>query len=59
MVIIIYWILGYLAYGYVSRAKIYFYSRWGQLFTHKMIMGLILGWFYIPYAIIKMVFGKR
>lgn len=55
MVIIIYWVLGYLAYGYVNRNKGYIYSE-GALFRHKLIMGLILGWLYIPWAILKMIF---
>ena len=57
MLIIIYWVLGYMAYGYVNRDKVYYYS-YGQLFKHKLTIGLILGWFYIPSAILKMVFGR-
>ncbi len=58
VITIVYWILGYLAYGYVNRDKIYIYNREGDLFIHKLIMGLILGWFYIPWAILKMIFGR-
>ncbi len=57
MIIIIYWVLGYMAYGYVNSRKAYIYSREGALFRHKAIMGLIFGWFYIPYALLKMLFG--
>lgn len=56
--VIVYWILGYIAYGYVNRDKVYVYS-FGQLFMHKAIMGLLLGWLYIPWAILKMLFGKK
>jgi len=59
MVIIVYWVLGYMAYGYVNRNKMYIYSQQGALFRHKMIYGLILGWFYIPWAVLKMIFGKN
>lgn len=58
MVIIIYWVLGYMAYGYVNRDKTYFYT-FGKLFLHKAIIGLLLGWFYIPYALLKMLFGGK
>lgn len=57
MAFIIYCILGYLAYGYVNRNKVYIY-REGQLFKHKVLMGAFFGWFYIPWAILKMIFGR-
>lgn len=59
MVILIYWVLGYMAYGYVNSNKVYIYQRHGQLFLQKAIMGLVLGWFYIPWAVLKMIFGKK
>lgn len=59
MIIIIYWVLGYFAYGYVNSNKVYIYSREGQLFVKKATMGLLLGWFFIPVAILKMIFGGR
>lgn len=58
MAFIIYCILGYLAYGYVNSNKAYIY-REGQLFKHKVLMGAFFGWFYIPWAILKMIFGGR
>ncbi len=57
MVVVIYWILGYIAYGYVNRDKVYIYTR-GQLFRHKLVIGLILGWLFIPWAVLKMIFGR-
>lgn len=57
MIVIIYWVLGYIAYGYVNKNKVFIY-REGQLFRHKMVMGLAFGWFYIPWAILKMIFGR-
>lgn len=59
MIVIVYWILGYLAYGYVNSNKTYIYQGYGKLFAHKAIMGLILGWFYIPWAVLKMIFGRN
>lgn len=59
MLIAIYWILGYNAYGYVNSNKVYIYSREGSLFIHKATMGLILGWFYIPWALLKLLFGRK
>lgn len=56
--IIIYWVLGYIAYGYVNSDKVYIHT-FGSLFIHKAIMGLILGWFYIPWAILKVIFGRK
>lgn len=58
MVVIIYWVLGYMAYGYVNSNKVYFYT-FGKLFLHKATMGLLLGWFYIPGAVLKMIFGRK
>lgn len=58
MMIIIYWILGYVSYGYVNSDKVYFYT-FGKLFLHKAVMGLLLGWVYIPWAILKMIFSKK
>lgn len=54
--IIIYIILGYWAYGYMNEGKIYIYSQFGGLFLHKLIMGTILGWVFIPLALIKFIF---
>lgn len=59
MGVIIYWVLGYLAYGYVNSNKVYVYNKEGALFLHKVVMGLFLGWLYIPWAILKMIFGGR
>lgn len=58
MLIVIYWILGYWAYGYVNSNKVYIYT-FGKLFLHKSVMGLILGWFYIPWALLKILFGGK
>lgn len=58
MLVILYMALGYWAYGYVNRNKIYIYSGHGNLFMHKLIYGTLFGWFLIPLAILKMLFGK-
>lgn len=59
MVVIIYWVLGSLAYSYVTSNKTYIYQGYGKLFVHKAIMGLVLGWLYIPWAVLKMTFGRK
>jgi len=59
ILVIVYWILGYIAYGYVNRGKVYIYSQEGALFRHKLVLGLLMGWVYIPWAILKMLFGSK
>ena len=58
MILLVYWFFGYIACVYVNRHKTYIY-RPGALFMHQMGMGLMLGWFYIPFAILKMIFGRK
>lgn len=59
MLVIVYVILGYLAYGYVNSNKVYIYSGTGALLRHKLIMGVLLGWVMIPIAILKLIFGRK
>jgi hypothetical protein len=59
MIVILYAILGYWAYGYVNSNKVYIYSGTGALFRHKLVMGVLLGWVMIPIAILKLLFGRK
>lgn len=60
MIIIIYMILGYWATGKTIYAnKVLIYSGFGTLFLQRVIMGTLLGWVLIPWAIIKMILGSR
>jgi hypothetical protein len=55
---IIYLIFGYWATGKTIYAnKIIVYQQ-GQLFLQKLIMGGLLGWILIPWAILKMIFSR-
>lgn len=54
--VVIYIVLGYLAYGYMNEGKIYIYSGFGDLFLHKLIMGMFFGWVFIPLALMKLIF---
>jgi len=59
IVIIIYWIAGYWAYGVVFyEGKIVFYKE-GELFLKKLWGGLMLGWIMIPIACLKYLFVRR
>lgn len=59
LLIIIYWIAGYWAYGVmVYEGKIVICQE-GELFQKKLWGGLMLGWVMIPLAIIKRLFGGR
>jgi hypothetical protein len=58
MIILVYWILGYISYGYVNSDKVYVYS-FGRLFIHKAIIGLLLGWWYIIIAVFKLLIEKK
>lgn len=56
ILILIYWIAGYWAYGVVFyEGKIVFYKE-GELFLKKLWGGLLLGWVMIPIACIKKLF---
>ncbi len=60
MLVIIYMILGYWATGKTIYAnKVIIYSGFGTLFLQRVIMGTLLGWVLIPWAIIKMILGSR
>ena len=54
--VVIYIVLGYLAYGYMNEVTIYIYSGFGDLFLHKLIMGMFFGWVFIPLALVKLIF---
>lgn len=56
--IILYAIAGYWAYGYVNRHKVFFGTP-NAIFMRKLVMGVILGWLYIPWAILSMLLGKK
>lgn len=59
LLVIIYWIAGYWAYGVVFYEGKIVIAREGEIFWKKVANGLFLGWLWIPVAIIKKIFGLR
>lgn len=54
ILVIVYMIAGYWATGKTIYAnKIVIYSGFGTFFIQRLIMGTILGWILIPWALIK------
>lgn len=59
ILMIIYMVLGYWATGKTIYAnKIIFETRFGAFFLQRVIMGTILGWILIPWALIKMLLKR-
>lgn len=58
MLVILYLVLGYWAFGVVNSGKVYFGTSQG-IFLNRIIWGAILGWILIPIAIFKMISGRR
>lgn len=59
MLFLIYAALGYWATGKtVYAGKIVIYT-FGQLFLQRLIIGTLLGWILIPWAVIKMLVGSK
>lgn len=59
VLIIIYWIAGYWAYGYVFYEGKIVIAGEGEIFWRKVAQGLVLGWLWIPVAIIKKIFRLK
>lgn len=59
MLVVIYIILGYWATGRTIYAnKVVIYS--GSTFIcRKLAIGTFFGWFLIPWALLKMIFGRH
>lgn len=53
MLFIIYAVLGFWATGVVLYEDKIIFTTWGELFTRKVLYGILLGWLFIPIAIIK------
>lgn len=58
ILLIVYFILGYWSLGKTIYANLIAYSDGFTLFIKKCIYAVLLGWFTIPWAILKTVFGK-
>ncbi|MDE7326576.1 MAG: cystinosin-like protein [Lachnospiraceae bacterium] len=58
MLFIIYAVLGYWATGVVLYENKVIITTWSNLFTRKVLYGILLGWLFIPIAIIKRLAGK-
>lgn len=59
MLFLVYAALGYWATGRTIYADKIVIHTFGQLFMQRLIIGTLLGWILIPWAIIKMIFGAR
>lgn len=53
LLVFIYWAAGYWAAGVVVFENKIVIHTFGALFMQKCILGLLLGWLFIPIAIIK------
>ena len=58
ILLFVYMALGYWATGKTIYANKIIIHSFGQLFMQRMIMGSILGWILIPWALIKMLFSR-
>lgn len=59
MILVIYCILGYWAAGrtiYANKIRI---GTMTGLIQQRIIVGAALGWLLIPWAILKLLFGRR
>lgn len=56
---LVYWLAGYWAYGVVFYEGKIVFAQPGQIFTTKLVQGLIFGWLWIPVALIKKFFRMR
>lgn len=53
-----YMILGYWATGKTIYANKIIIHAFGELFMQRLIMGSVLGWFLIPWAVLKMLLSR-
>lgn len=59
ILLIIYWVAGYWAYGVVFYEGKIVMAAPGRIFATKLVQGLVFGWLWIPVALIKKIFGIR
>lgn len=59
LIIIVYWVAGYWAYGVVFYEGKIVIHKVGELFMKKFWGGLLLGWALIPVACLKRLFGGK
>ncbi len=50
-----YWAVGEVLYG----GKVLIYSSYFPIFIKKLVLGMVLGWLFIPIAIIKLFLYSR
>jgi len=58
ILLILYVIVGYWSIGKTIYANLIAYTDGFNLFIKKCVYAVFLGWITIPWAIIKMIFGK-
>lgn len=58
MLFIIYAVLGFWAAGVVLYEDKIIIAAWSDLFTRKVLYGILFGWLFIPIAIIKRLVGR-
>lgn len=58
MLFIIYAVLGFWAAGVVLYENKIIITTSSELFTRKLVYGLIFGWLFIPIAIFKRLAGR-
>lgn len=59
ILVFVYMILGYWATGKTIYANKIVFHAFGELFMQRMVYGAVLGWFLIPWALLKMLFSRR
>lgn len=53
LLIIVYMIAGYWAAGRTIYAGKYVFGTWNSIFVQRVIIGTLLGWLLIPWALFK------
>lgn len=56
MLLILYAALSYWAVGVIYENTVFVSSKFGMVFIKKLCIGLILGFIFIPIAVLKRVF---
>ncbi len=59
ILLVVYVIAGYWATGKTIYANKIVIHKFGELFVQRVIYGVFLGIFLIPWAVIKCIFGKN
>ncbi len=58
ILLIVYFILGYWSVGRTIYGNLIAYTDGFNLFLKKCVYAIFLGWITIPWALLKMLFGK-